>query len=215
MDQVAKGVMKQKVYPTIIGLVGTGLILLVIGRWGMMSWGNLTSSDPSISVPATPTPTPANPEPPTAIAPISPLPSIAPSPIAPPTPVASPVTPPAAATVEGRFRVSNQTDHPIRIALLSGTESSEPSDAPPVAAPLPDADLYQEPVHWDFAPQEGSAKGLILSLPDGSLQLQDGDIVVAFAQDGSRRYWGPFVVGKTADPLWNAEAREWQLILSP
>jgi hypothetical protein len=74
---------------------------------------------------------------------------------------------------------------------------------------------YRKPAHWDFAPGEGGGKGLMLSLPDGKLQVQKGDILVVFAQDGSRRYWGPYVAGETASPAWNRTAREWQLILQP
>jgi hypothetical protein len=45
--------------------------------------------------------------------------------------------------------------------------------------------------------------------------LQAGDVLVAFAQDGSRRYWGPYVVGKTTLPTWNTEQKEWSLVLQP
>jgi hypothetical protein len=69
------------------------------------------------------------------------------------------------------------------------------------------------PAHWDFAPQEGSEKGLLLSLPDGKLQLSKGDVIVAFAQDGSRRYWGPYIVGETPLPMWDSQQKEWWLIL--
>lgn len=113
--------------------------------------------------------------------------------------------------LQGRLRVSNQTEHPLRVALLSRQANSEP----PVETSTPSEGTYKEPVHWDFAPQEGSMKGLILSLPDTTLQLHEGDILVAFAQDGSRRYWGPYVIGKTSLPTWNEETQEWQLLLIP
>jgi hypothetical protein len=74
---------------------------------------------------------------------------------------------------------------------------------------------YELPAHWDFAPEEGGTQGLLVSLPDRALKLKKGDVLVAFAQDGSGRYWGPYVVDKTALPLWNAKAVEWQLILQP
>lgn len=122
--------------------------------------------------------------------------AVAPPPSPTPTPV-QPPPPPAPGTKRGSLRVSNRTGHPVRIALL--------------AAPAGDA----EPVHWDFAPQEGSQNGLLLSLPAADLQLKPGDILVAFSQDGSRRYWGPFVVGKTAVPEFEAGPSEWHLILSP
>jgi hypothetical protein len=99
----------------------------------------------------------------------------------------------------GALRVSNPTQHPVRIALLSRPEDT----------------VKTLPVHWDFAPQEGSQTGLLLSLPEQTLDLQPGDILVGFAQDGSRRYWGPYVVGETDLPLWVAEGEEWQLILQP
>jgi len=74
---------------------------------------------------------------------------------------------------------------------------------------------YSKPAHWDFAPGEGGGKGLMLSLPEGKLKVKQGDILVVFAQDGSRRYWGPYVAGETASPAWNSKAGEWQLVLSP
>ncbi|MEB3337584.1 MAG: hypothetical protein VKJ46_08990 [Leptolyngbyaceae bacterium] len=103
----------------------------------------------------------------------------------------------------GQLRVGNRTDHPIRLALLarrSPTKTPQPSP-------------YSDPTHWDFAPEEGSSQGLLLSLPEGNLKLKKGDILVAFAQDGSRRYWGPYVVGETSLPQWNSKATEWQLTL--
>lgn len=105
----------------------------------------------------------------------------------------------------GGLRVSNQTEYPIRVTLLAQTSQ----------APAPRQFAYSDPVHWDFAPEEGSKKGLILSLPEADLQLQEGDVLVAFAQDGSRRYWGPYVIGKTVLPIWNSTVSEWQLILQP
>ncbi len=101
---------------------------------------------------------------------------------------------------EGLLRVSNRSDHPVRIAVLARSLAD--------AAPT-------NPVHWDFAPEEGSGKGLLLSLPTVDLNLKPGDIVVAFSLDGSRRYWGPYIAGETSFPLWNAETSEWQLILQP
>jgi len=74
---------------------------------------------------------------------------------------------------------------------------------------------YLEPVHWDFAPGEGSQQGLILSLPTKNLSLKTGDILVAFALDGSQQYWGPYVVGKTAAPSKRGQPGEWYLVLQP
>ena len=100
----------------------------------------------------------------------------------------------------GSLRVSNRSEHPVRVALLSKRQAQK---------------SYGKPAHWDFAPGEGGGKGLMLSLPEGKLQVKQGDILVVFAQDGSRRYWGPYVAGETASPTWNRTAGEWQLILQP
>ncbi|TVP60954.1 MAG: hypothetical protein EA343_15620 [Nodularia sp. (in: Bacteria)] len=108
---------------------------------------------------------------------------------------------------QGTLRMSNQTDQPVRLALLARQ--------PQVKASGNQHTNFDVPAHWDFDPQEGSAKGLILSLPNGNLKLETGDIIVAFAQDGSRRYWGPYVVGQTSVPQWNTQNREWLLVLKP
>ncbi|MFM9267928.1 hypothetical protein [Tychonema sp. BBK16] len=100
----------------------------------------------------------------------------------------------------GVLRVSNRSEHPVRVALLAKRETEK---------------SYSKPAHWDFAPGEGSGKGLMLSLPQTKLKVKQGDILVVFAQDGSRRYWGPYVAGETASPAWNNKTGEWQLILSP
>jgi hypothetical protein len=103
------------------------------------------------------------------------------------------------------LRVSNQTDLPIRVVLLAqGSVASDPVKQP-----------FQEPVHWDFAPMEGNVGGLAMSLPEGDLKLADGDVLMIFALDGSKRYWGPYVVGQTARPIKQKTTAEWQLILSP
>jgi hypothetical protein len=106
------------------------------------------------------------------------------------------------------LRVSNQTEYPIRLIVMAqktaGSENASSSNS-----------LYTSPAHWDFAPGEGSTQGLVLSLPEGKLKVQPGDILVAFAQDGSRFYWGPQVVGSTSQPTWNSRVSEWQLILKP
>jgi hypothetical protein len=109
---------------------------------------------------------------------------------------------------QGSLRMSNQTNQPVRLALLSRRSLTKGSSSE-------ENKNNTVPAHWDFAPQEGSEKGLILSLPKGKLDLQKGDILVAFAQDGSRRYWGPYIVGETSSPNWSSQHKEWQLILSP
>jgi hypothetical protein len=108
------------------------------------------------------------------------------------------------ATGVGSLRMSNQTTQPVRLALLARRKEVKAEEG----------NAAHVPAHWDFAPQEGNEKGLVLSLPNGNLKLEKGDVLVAFAQDGSRRYWGPYVVGETSVPAWNAEGKEWQLILS-
>ena len=108
---------------------------------------------------------------------------------------------------QGTLRISNQTNQPVRLALLARQSVAKGSGTKYTN--------YDVPAHWDFAPQEGSEKGLILSLPQNNLKLEKGDILVAFAQDGSRRYWGPYVVGETQLPKWNSQNREWQLVLNP
>jgi hypothetical protein len=120
-----------------------------------------------------------------------------------PTPTASPSKSPDPAAVaarQGALRVNNPTEHPVRVALLARQIESK---------------TYGEPAHWDFAPMEGGRQGLILSLPQGNLKLSKGDILVAFAQDGSRQYWGPYVVGETSIPVWNQQKAEWQMVLQP
>ncbi|QSJ16288.1 hypothetical protein JYQ62_31835 [Nostoc sp. UHCC 0702] len=106
----------------------------------------------------------------------------------------------------GTLRMSNQTDQPVRLAMLARQTTVKGSGAGKTS--------YDVPAHWDFDPKEGSDKGLILSLPNGNLKLEKGDILVAFAQDGTRRYWGPYVVGETPLPSWNSQKREWLLVLS-
>lgn len=128
-----------------------------------------------------------------------------------PKPLVKPKKQPNATTVlskqkndqksQGGLLVSNRTDHPVRVALLAQTPSQ--------------AGYNNIPAHWDFAPAEGSINGLNLSLPEGKLKLTSGDILVVFAQDGSRAYWGPYVVGKTNSPVWDKQAAQWQLIIKP
>jgi hypothetical protein len=116
---------------------------------------------------------------------------------------------PAAGT--GIFRVGNQTDHPLRVALLS----RHPSNGVKKLAVEGGQVGLVDPVHWDFAPGEGKASGLILSLAAGDIEIGPGDVLVVFAQDGSQRYWGPFVVGETPLPYWHQERQEWQLLVQP
>ncbi|NJR48583.1 MAG: hypothetical protein HC780_02525 [Leptolyngbyaceae cyanobacterium CSU_1_3] len=107
---------------------------------------------------------------------------------------------------QGVLRVSNRSDHPLRVALLSKQKTTD--------SKLGETAMrYETPAHWDFAPGEGNTDGLVVSLPDRAITLKKGDVVVAFAQDGSQRYWGPYLVGETDRPVWNPQKGEWQLIL--
>lgn len=118
---------------------------------------------------------------------------------APPTPLPPAAVNPAARIPQG-LRVSNQTPYPIRLVLLTREAQTQ-------------ADEFRRPVHWDFAPEEGSQAGLLLSLPEGNLKLNSGDVLMAFALDGSRYYWGPYVVGQTSVPTPQGQPPEWQLVL--
>jgi hypothetical protein len=112
-----------------------------------------------------------------------------------------PKTEPAAAIADG-LRVSNQTRYPLRLVLLqSATLNLNPKSA--------------KPTHWDFAPNEGSQNGLLLSLPKENLRLSRGDILMAFALDGSRRYWGPYIVDETPLPTQSKASGIWQLVIKP
>lgn len=103
----------------------------------------------------------------------------------------------------GGLRLYNQSPHPLRLVLLSRRSH-------PVAGIQP---MYEEPAHWDFLPWEGRLPGMRVVLAERMLRLQVGDVVLAFAQDGSSQYWGPYVVGETPLPQWEAARQEWQLRL--
>ncbi len=110
----------------------------------------------------------------------------------------------------GKLRVSNRSEHPIRLAMrVKAEKAQDGKDNEKVAPPL----KYEQPAHWDFYAGEGGDRGLVVALPSRSVYLQRGDVVFAFAQDGSQRYWGPFIVGETDNPIWNDRSSEWQLVL--
>ncbi len=122
----------------------------------------------------------------------------------------------AIATRQGGLRIGNLSDHPIRVALLiKKPNSAKDTSAKDPATTDADQTAYEPPAHWDFDPGEGSTKGLIVSLPNRKIKLKKGDVLVAFAQDGSRQYWGPYVVGETSTPVWSPKTAEWELILQP
>jgi hypothetical protein len=103
----------------------------------------------------------------------------------------------------GGLRVQNRSPYPVRVVLLSRA----------VKKPLDTQPQNAAPAHWDFAPWEGRLQGVLVVLAERTVRLKPGDIVVAFAQDGSRRYWGPFVVGETPEPQWDQEQEEWRMLL--
>lgn len=123
------------------------------------------------------------------------------------TPTPNPTPPQSIDPRTDILRISNQTQYPIRVVLRSHLNPNHPS---PINTPH-----FKEPVHWDFAPQEGSIGGLKVSLPSGGLQLYKGDVLMAFALDGSQKYWGPYVVGDTRQPIRKDTASEWHLTISP
>ncbi len=110
----------------------------------------------------------------------------------------------------GKLRVSNRSEHPIRLAIRLRAEKAQGDKYnEKVASPL----KFDSPAHWDFYAGEGGDRGVVVALPSRAVYLKKGDVVVAFAQDGSQRYWGPFIVGETDNPMWNDRTTEWQLIL--
>ncbi len=159
---------KSSVYPAVIIASLFGLVVLVLGAMQF-----------SISVEPPPTTLPENVVP-------SATPTVKPQEKPPTTKMAG---------VPGALILSNQTDLPVRVALLARGKDAV------------------EPAHWDFAPQEGSKEGLVLSLPEGNFKLEKGDVLVAFAQDGSGQYWGPYVVGESDAPIWDAKLSRWNLTL--
>ena len=138
------------------------------------------------------------------------------------------------ASTPGSIRVQNSTYHPIRIALLPQVQANtgiasivqqvttvQPADievhegnaSPEGHEPSQELPQYGDPIHWDFVPREGHDNGLILAVSEEYVKVQPGDVLTAFAQDGSRQYWGPYVVGVTEVPVWNSDTQEWSLVL--
>ncbi|MEG3972595.1 MULTISPECIES: hypothetical protein [unclassified Microcoleus] len=192
--------MNLKIYQIVIGVSIVLITGMFLGRFEItISNGSNQSSDwPSQATAYPPTP------------PVSPVATASADTASEPKPDSTPTPPdpeeellssiPVDAKAAGSLRVSNRSEHPVRVALLSKRQAEK---------------SYGKPAHWDFAPGEGGDKGLMLSLPEGKLQVKRGDILVVFAQDGSRHYWGPYVAGETPTPAWNSTAGEWQLILQP
>jgi hypothetical protein len=124
----------------------------------------------------------------------------------PPAPTTNPTTSPTVIMTRGSgsLRIRNRSAHPVRVAVLLRS----------VKASTDDQSSYDPPAHWDFAPWEGRERGLLVALPSRTVRIKKGDVLVAFAQDGSQRYWGPFVAGETKQPLWNATSEEWEMVLA-
>jgi hypothetical protein len=102
----------------------------------------------------------------------------------------------------GSLRVGNRTDRSVRIVLFSRITAQN---------------VWQaiEPLNWDFSPNEGGKEGLLLSLPNYKIAIGKGDVIFAFATDGSRTYWGPNIVGETDAPFWDSQNKEWSMVLQP
>lgn len=162
---------KSSAYPAVMIASLFGLVVLAVGAMQF-----------SVSI-----------EPPATVLPAKPAPTVVPS--ATPTVKKQGATIAKMAGVPGALILSNQTDLPVRVALLARGKKAV------------------EPAHWDFAPLEGSTEGLVLSLPEGNFKLEKGDVLVAFAQDGSGQYWGPYVVGESDAPTWDAKLSRWNLTL--
>ncbi|MDG2990759.1 hypothetical protein L3556_07425 [Candidatus Synechococcus calcipolaris G9] len=116
------------------------------------------------------------------------------------TPTALPPPIPPQEPQRDGLRVSNQTSYPLRIVLLNYSDRSSQEE---------------HTTHWDFAPMEGNIQGLLLSLPEGNLRLKSGDILMAFSLDGSKRYWGPYIIGESQQLQQDSQTQEWQLTLRP
>ncbi|BAC91690.1 hypothetical protein [Gloeobacter violaceus] len=96
----------------------------------------------------------------------------------------------------GEVRVGNKTPYPVRVVVTK-------------------ADGSLEGAFWDFAPGEGGTEGIRLALADRPIVLGEGDVITIFTVDGSRRYWGPSIIGRTNAPFWDAKRRLWTTVLRP
>jgi ribosomal protein S30 len=180
---------KPSILPLVLAALGGGTIVFLLSQFQFSLW-----IEPSGSKDSTPPVIEVAPD-------VAPPLSISPSPSTPPAPPQPPL-------VNG-LRVRNISPYPVRVVLMSQQSASQqPVQNNSSSSP------YRAPVHWDFAPDEGSKVGLLLSLPEGNFTLKKGDVLMAFALDGSRHYWGPYIVGKTGG-LSRSKASEWQLVLKP
>jgi hypothetical protein len=190
---------KPSILPLVLAALGGGTIVFLLSQFQFSIW-----IEPSGSKDSTPPVIEVAPD-------VAPPSSISPSPSAPPAPPQPPL-------VNG-LRVRNISPYPVRVVLMSQQPASQqPASQQPASQKSVQNNSssrpYRAPVHWDFAPDEGSKVGLLLSLPEGNFTLKKGDVLMAFALDGSRHYWGPYIVGKTGG-LSRSKASEWQLVLKP
>ncbi|WP_287127984.1 hypothetical protein [Candidatus Cyanaurora vandensis] len=94
----------------------------------------------------------------------------------------------------GPLRVGNATPLPVRVVLTK-------TDGKPQA--------------WDLAPRQASNEGQELITANTPAQAAEGDLLLIFATDGSRRYWGPNVLGFTPAPFWDSRRRLWTTVVRP
>jgi len=109
---------------------------------------------------------------------------------------AQPTSAAVGAARQGEVRVGNRTPYPVRVVVTKSDGSLEGA-------------------FWDFAPGEGGTEGIRLALADKPVTMGEGDVMTIFAVDGSRRYWGPNIFGKTAAPFWDGKRRQWSTVLRP
>jgi ribosomal protein S30 len=185
---------KPSILPLVLAALGGGTIVFLLSQFQFSLW-----IEPSGSKDSTPPVIEVAPD-------VTPPSSLSPSPAPPPAPPQPPL-------VNG-LRVRNISPYPVRVVLMSQQSASQQPASQQAVQNNSSSSPYRAPVHWDFAPDEGSKAGLLLSLPEGNFTLKKGDVLMAFALDGSRHYWGPYIVGKTGG-LSRSKASEWQLVLKP
>ncbi|WP_421657287.1 hypothetical protein [Leptothermofonsia sp. ETS-13] len=157
----------------LVALGGSGIILacfvLVTHRW----FSTTPSADELLGeTPAAPA---ESPKPPTAVPPaaVSPSPTVSAKSKIDSSAIASPPSTSGVASTnaastnrQGILRISNPTEYPIRVVLLAKRSQATPPSAAEKSS------TYELPAHWDFAPQEGSTKGLVVSLPNRNLRVK-------------------------------------------
>jgi len=90
----------------------------------------------------------------------------------------------------GSLRVGNPTPLPLKV-LLTRTDGSHQV--------------------WTLAPRQGQSEGQALT----NLAVAEGDLLLILATDGSRRYWGPNILGFTPAPFWDGKRRIWSTLVRP